>query len=477
MAGPPSAADNDSDSTSLNSYGSYGDPELHLMVPAYGRAKRARTMSLPKNIKMTTNPVGSKCSPMDFYPTRPGTSDDPWTEEYPTWMSEAIENPETAEYAIIRRHMKSSDMRRKLCLHSIVVQSPLIKKVLGVVFEDYEGVTTSLDRLEFNSPFKPFVHRWDKFREVREQEMDKETRQHVDILWETLEEDLKNTLDEKNDLIANGVITFELLWAIFEPGTLVFMQMGAQERVLIVESHWYERGVLNLSAKYVEWDGIRFGMNSDHTVFPKFDGTTAIVGLPAYPMAYHPDLEGLQRRCIARGKVWESFCKYSFMAYKGIGVTVRSDRYNVDSRIILDTAAFNSLNPNYGVQAYTIANGNDYVVPAGVEVTDGVLNSYQLLLATSELRGYSLKDKKWLILDLGGIEEIAWNDRAFSSLILPNDTKELVLAFAQSQIQTESAFDDVIEGKGKGIIMLLSGPPGVGKTLTAEAVAETMRVP
>ncbi|OCK72941.1 P-loop containing nucleoside triphosphate hydrolase protein [Lepidopterella palustris CBS 459.81] len=38
-------------------------------------------------------------------------------------------------------------------------------------------------------------------------------------------------------------------------------------------------------------------------------------------------------------------------------------------------------------------------------------------------------------------------------------------------------FDDVIAGKGQGLIFLLYGPPGVGKTLTAEAISDFQRRP
>lgn len=36
---------------------------------------------------------------------------------------------------------------------------------------------------------------------------------------------------------------------------------------------------------------------------------------------------------------------------------------------------------------------------------------------------------------------------------------------------------DMIEGKGKGLIILLHGGPGTGKTLTAESVAELAERP
>jgi SpoVK/Ycf46/Vps4 family AAA+-type ATPase len=75
------------------------------------------------------------------------------------------------------------------------------------------------------------------------------------------------------------------------------------------------------------------------------------------------------------------------------------------------------------------------------------------------------------------VTEVKFNDKAFDSLVLPEDQKELILAFAQSQVKYKDVFDDIISGKGKGIIMLLSGGPGIGKTLTAESVAEEMKVP
>ncbi|KAK4625708.1 uncharacterized protein CLAFUR5_05938 [Fulvia fulva] len=81
-------------------------------------------------------------------------------------------------------------------------------------------------------------------------------------------------------------------------------------------------------------------------------------------------------------------------------------------------------------------------------------------------------------MQVDGIRDIKWNAASFKRLVLPNDYKELILSFVESHRErAEDSFDDIIEGKGQGMIILLSGVPGVGKTLTAEAVAEEMQVP
>jgi len=75
---------------------------------------------------------------------------------------------------------------------------------------------------------------------------------------------------------------------------------------------------------------------------------------------------------------------------------------------------------------------------------------------------------------LSGVKPIQFDEHAFSRLVLPVDRKELIKALIQNQTAT---FTDVISGKGGGCIILLHGQPGVGKTLTAEAIAELLHRP
>ena len=185
-------------------------------------------------------------------------------------------------------------------------------------------------------------------------------------------------------------------------------------------------------------------------------------------------------------------------------------RTQVDSRIIIDTYAWNRFNPNSQVsvsklgmnkkmdtgdeadysdtceidyESYDDLNSCDYDVNEDVYESSAKkskpapLDSTQLLTCCTSLKGYSLKNKKWLTFSISAVKDIRYNDGAFDSLVLPSDHKELILALTESQVKNKEVFDDVIQGKGKGMIMLLSGPPGVGKTLTAESVAESMHAP
>jgi hypothetical protein len=110
------------------------------------------------------------------------------------------------------------------------------------------------------------------------------------------------------------------------------------------------------------------------------------------------------------------------------------------------------------------------------------LTEEQLILCVPWAKGFVLKEKKWYQLAVDCIKDITWND-SFSNLVLPHQEKDLLLAFAQSKINASAndsdvqVFDDFVDGKGRGVIILLSGSPGVGKTLTAESIAEKMEVP
>jgi len=84
------------------------------------------------------------------------------------------------------------------------------------------------------------------------------------------------------------------------------------------------------------------------------------------------------------------------------------------------------------------------------------------------LPGFSLDLKKWGLFSVADIRELAYNDQAFHGLVLLEEKKKLISSLVGEQsFQGDNGFDDLIRGKGKGLIFLLHGPPGVGKTYTA----------
>ncbi len=106
-------------------------------------------------------------------------------------------------------------------IHTLVIQSPLLRQVLSKVLEDHSGFNNAEDQPVFEKPLAPFVHRWTQLLEAVESEKDPETKTHLNLLMEAITPELKGTLATRDLCIQRDSITFKELWMIFEPGKLL----------------------------------------------------------------------------------------------------------------------------------------------------------------------------------------------------------------------------------------------------------------
>ncbi|OJI86362.1 hypothetical protein ASPTUDRAFT_53599 [Aspergillus tubingensis CBS 134.48] len=110
-----------------------------------------------------------------------------------------------------------------------------------------------------------------------------------------------------------------------------------------------------------------------------------------------------------------------------------------------------------------------------------------LLLLRRRVVAYAFRERKFVMVDIRGLKK---KDPAlqnvFKDLKIGPDHKRMVRSlvkthFAKQEIQKHqpnaSSNQDPIRGKGSGLVILLHGVPGVGKTATAEAVAQANNKP
>ncbi|KAK8850897.1 P-loop containing nucleoside triphosphate hydrolase protein [Apiospora arundinis] len=102
------------------------------------------------------------------------------------------------------------------------------------------------------------------------------------------------------------------------------------------------------------------------------------------------------------------------------------------------------------------------------------------MLCPARARGYSLSDKTWGFFLIDKCSEIEWRQDAVSRLEVDPRIKSVIqalLAAHHADQNLDTPFDDVVPGKGRGLVFLFAGDPGLGKTMTAECFTEQNRKP
>ena len=282
----------------------------------------------------------------------------------------------------------------------------------------------------------------------------------------------------------NDEITFDSLWAILPPNELLFafdqlsepcVYRSLYHQVL----HDENSNVISLqiTCNCVDYNGVFFGTTDSRElqifVFP---GSKKIAELGVFPLQFHPKREEIRQSLIERGQKRIHIQNRRLNNYKGHGLIEKEsltarpgmvkEKVNFHGRVIIDHAVYNQIVPK-----------NEMVSMLTTAIPLEALTDDQILTLPSMLYGFSLGDKTWGGFAVSRLSNVEWDDNIWDSLVLPATKKTLIRTLVKSHVNNNSGFDDFVREKGKGLIGLLTGPPGVGKTLTAEAVAEVARRP
>lgn len=131
-----------------------------------------------------------------------------------------------------------------------------------------------------------------------------------------LQEDWSETEADLDTLVAQGEITYDLLWALFPPNTYVQVYHEGTEQELVLHS----RGLTYqctpagnfaaLKCDLINNDGRMFGLAVDIKKIDQYAGSCQILSLPVVPLELYPEREKLREHAIRRGKQFAGITRY-----------------------------------------------------------------------------------------------------------------------------------------------------------------------
>lgn len=351
---------------------------------------------------------------------------------------------------------------------------------------------------------------------------------HLQLLRSYLEEDFARTQASLRPMLKKGLITFDLLWTIMKADEIAFASTYNESsipRAFRIEQCSKEQCPLKgqwlgITGKYFDYDGVNFGMGEIQTEIPAFRGVKKIASLPCFPLKYHPHKERIVQFLISRGQKFVSLAGMHYKFAEGWAFVKRCNfgvmRRHVRGRVMVDPANFRRINANYDLSEFSQTRDDDdcevdeHASPSqrisGDEAGGGAqlegesvisqsrkITARELLTASPVVLAFAFREKAWLELTVSSISEIEFDDKAFEQLVLPEPQKRIIQALVRSHAAEQKADEeavasgrrgdgglnicDLVEGKAKSLVFLAEGPPGVGKTLSAESIADLQRRP
>ncbi|KAF5484707.1 putative AAA domain-containing protein [Colletotrichum siamense] len=194
------------------------------------------------------------------------------------------------------------------------------------------------------------------------------------------------------------------------------------------------------------------------------NGEIGISRLPVIPLEFTS--EAVQEQLILRGQTFWKCRQKRLISYQG------GEQIHVGERFMVDYDTYTSLYPHNSYAAKAIGA----VAEPGLPTDGSEPHAPEIYLFPKLIPGFDLRRKKWIDVEVDQIHDVVWNEHAFKSLVADEDMKTLILALVTNQIDSRRG-TDMIDNKGNGLVMLLHGSPGTGKTFTAESVAEVAKKP
>ncbi|KAL9633651.1 MAG: hypothetical protein Q9164_004573 [Protoblastenia rupestris] len=408
---------------------------------------------------------------------------------------------------------------------SIKITSPsLIKNVRTIV----DQVSRSLNRhlhldlvdpkAELPAPYLPFYHYGDMLKDCAAN-LPACKRQEWSLLVDYIDQAYGNEYERVQQMLKSGAISREFMPYLIKDGDVLICNNSCHQSAYLAISQPSLESCLDLQdpvyaegkpiwstssiCETAENDGFgAFDINVDvrdhsyrhfesqlwtiRTQVWEFDGNfqkdnknvslkipsgrkeiLLIEDLDVYPIRYAaPDLvKKLRERGL---QFWKSRSK-RYVSYR-FGENMNSTN-NTELRYMIDPLTYKKLHKKDS----RIGSFRDDLGSARMSAQEPPQDPFILLLP-STINGFNMRNKKWEELEVAQISDVHWNKEAFESLVVEPSVKTIIKALVIQQLKLEKG-TDFIAGKGDGLIILLHGAPGTGKTFTAETVAEIAEKP